>query len=111
MIEQRDCPHCPWMKTKGIFHGKTCRCDHHHVDHTSFGACKIAGCDCTRYDQSVPAQRVKAPNTDPALVKAMVEDIKGLEHQIQTNVPGEMTAKLYSVKKLRALAKAQQASE
>jgi hypothetical protein len=66
----RYCPHCVWMEANGLSHTKDCKCGHHHADHNYCGGCKVKGCLCDRYDQTMAKSALleMASKTKPGTV-------------------------------------------
>lgn len=102
MNTNRECPHCIWMTTSGLFHTKLCRCNHHHADHISFSGCTVKGCLCDRYDQTVAYVAPKEVSTPKILAVAALINTSALEQLIAEDNPdtlGKVQARIDQLKK------------
>lgn len=94
---ERECPHCIWMTSKGLFHNKVCHCSHHHADHNMGGGCSI--CKCDRYDQRDPKVIIKEVKE---VIETVTEAVTKLEEiTAKSEVTSQLSAAQERIRLLR----------
>jgi hypothetical protein len=99
--EDRVCPHCYFMSAMGVSHKLTCHCTHHHADHNFAGGCKIKGCTCEKYDQTVHAAKIAVPKIKIA-PKVETVDLEALIAAAEKQGPSDLIATQARIDKLKA---------